>query len=345
MTDEITFKKVTSHHQEALFSWLAEPHVQEFWDNTPEHKEDIVNWMSGRKTPSSYCGGKYVYWIAYANQEPYAMIMTIQETLEEDIGELKKSHLSKTGNTYGIDFMIGNPSYLGQGYAANTLIAFIDFFRKEFDPKADTFIIDPAVDNPRAKHVYEKAGFTYIADFILGDGYSGSGKAHSLLIKKCIPIITVVSATTNEYPLIKDMSTIYFDELSKACGHTIDTCILKQYLNDRSRRALLIKVYDNIAGFALLNQANTCKNTDWNMAEFFILEQFRRLGIGIMAANKIWQQYPGKWEVSVVPENKSAIIFWESILNKLTNAHFSKETKRIDFDQKQPKRIIFSFEI
>lgn len=37
--------------------WLNEPHVQEFWDNTQAHKEDILNFIQGRKTPSQYAEG------------------------------------------------------------------------------------------------------------------------------------------------------------------------------------------------------------------------------------------------------------------------------------------------
>ena len=170
-----------------IFSWLNEPHIQEFWDNTQDHRDDILNFMEGRKSPSSYCDGKYVYWIALSNDEPFAMLMTIQETHEEDIGELKLSHLSKTGHTYGVEYMIGNTEYFGKGYGARTLTEFMDFLRDSFDKKADTFLIDPATHNPRAKHVYEKAGFKHIADFIMGGHYSGSGKAHHLLIKKFKP--------------------------------------------------------------------------------------------------------------------------------------------------------------
>lgn len=189
MTDKIKFEKVTAAHKETIFSWLAEPHIQESWDNTQGHKDDILNFMAGRKTSSSYCDGKYVYWIISCDSEPYAMLMTIQATHKDDIGELKLSHLSKTGHTYGIDYMIGNTKYFGKGYGARTLIEFVDFLCNSFDEKADTFLIDPASDDPKAKHVYEKAGFKHIADFIMGGDCSGSGKPHHLLIKSFKPTV------------------------------------------------------------------------------------------------------------------------------------------------------------
>ena len=187
MTEKITFEKAITAHKEIIFSWLMEPHVQEFWDNTQDHKDDILNFMGGRKQPSNYCDGKYIYWLAYACGKPYAMLMTIQETIKDDIGKIKLSHLSKTGHTYGLDYMIGNTEYLGKGYGAKTLVEFVDFFRNEYDERADTFLIDPTSDNPKAKRVYEKAGFEHIADFVMGGDCSGAGKPHHLLIKKFLP--------------------------------------------------------------------------------------------------------------------------------------------------------------
>lgn len=59
----ITFEKASLEHQQAIFSWFKEPHVQEFWDNTQAHKDDILNFMNGRKEPSPYAEGRYIYWV------------------------------------------------------------------------------------------------------------------------------------------------------------------------------------------------------------------------------------------------------------------------------------------
>ena len=78
--------------------------------------------------------------------------------------------------------MIGDKNYLGKGYGAKTLSEFVEFFRNTIDPKADTFLIDPATDNLKAKHVYMKAGFKYVGDFVMSGNVSGAGKLHHLLI-------------------------------------------------------------------------------------------------------------------------------------------------------------------
>lgn len=180
----ITFEKASFKHKDIIFNWLEEPHVKEFWDNTPEHKDDILIFLGGRSISSTYNDGLYSYWIGSYEGEPYCMIMTLQEKKEYDIPEIKKAYLSKLGTTYSMDYMIGNTQFLGKGLGAKTLEAFIDYFREQIDPQADTFFIDPSANNPKARHVYEKAGFVYIADFIMGPEYSGAEQKHYFLVKK-----------------------------------------------------------------------------------------------------------------------------------------------------------------
>ena len=129
------FEKVEQSHLDIIFSWLDQDVIKEFWDNTQAHKDDIINFVGGRNLPSSYADGKYIYWIASLNDEPFAMIMTIQETHKDDICQEKIVRLSRTGNTYGLDYMIGNLEFFGKGYGATTLMQFMDYFRASIDPK------------------------------------------------------------------------------------------------------------------------------------------------------------------------------------------------------------------
>jgi predicted acetyltransferase len=222
----------------------------------------------------------------------------------------------------------------------------LDFFRRDFDVSADTFLIDPACNNPRAKHVYMKAGFEHVCDFLMEGECSGAGQMHHLLIKKFEPIISVISATLTDYPMIQNMARFYVYDLSKECGHIsadwalpvdglYESFDFKNYFEDPSRKAYLVKVYDEIAGFVLLWEAST----HWNMGEFFIIAKFQGQGIGERVARHIWDQHPGIWEVSVIPENKKALSFWRK-----TIPHFQENTKIVDYDPDQPKRIIFTFD-
>lgn len=116
--------------------------------------------------------------------------------------------------------MIGDKNYYGKGYSSKILAKFLDFFRKEFDASADTFIIDPTSNNPRAKHVYMKAGFEHIAEFIMGGDCSGSGKSHHLLIKKFEPTTSMRGdlngiQLTGEKLLCQTLSMKYAEDICK----------------------------------------------------------------------------------------------------------------------------------
>lgn len=93
----ILFEKVKQEHLHIILGWLAQDFIKAFWDNSQSHKDDISNFVQGRKTPSDYAHGKYVYWIASDDNEPFAMLMTIQENDQNDIGLEKLAQLSKTG--------------------------------------------------------------------------------------------------------------------------------------------------------------------------------------------------------------------------------------------------------
>mgnify|MGYP002712455112 CR=1 FL=1 len=60
----------------------------------------------------------------------------------------------------------------------------------------------------------------------------------------------------------------------------------KKYFIEADRKAYLIKVNNEIAGFVLLNKIGTTNKLDWNMAQFFILARFQNKGIGKQVAQK-----------------------------------------------------------
>ncbi len=109
--------------------------------------------------------------------------MTSTVNPEDDLPEEWGHYLSNTGRTFSLDFMIGNKDYFSKGLAAPTLKAFMRFIQKNVDATVDLFMIDPAETNPRAKHVYEKAGFETVVEFVRDDGFFKDIK-HFLMVKK-----------------------------------------------------------------------------------------------------------------------------------------------------------------
>lgn len=166
----IYFEKAKLKHKAIIFEWLDEPHMQEFWDNCPEHRQDIEIFMGGRVVPSPYFGGMNSYWVGLVDDELYSMIMTHEEHTETDPPEYFKPYLLKPEEVCCLDFCIGNIKYLGKGLAAPTLKAFMDYFVKQIEPRIKRFLIDPFLNNPRAIHVYQKAGFDIVGEFTQEEG-------------------------------------------------------------------------------------------------------------------------------------------------------------------------------
>lgn len=179
---KIHFEKVTGAHLDTIFSWLLQTHIREFWDNSQEHKDDILNFILGK--PQTYFAGTTKYWIGLIDDEPYAFVLSdILKKDQEDLSEAHLANMSETGHTISLDFGIGNKEYLGRGLAAPTLSAFMHFYKRDIDPKADTFFIDPDENNPRAIRVYNKAGFIQAGQYQAKQG-AFIGHNSDLMVKK-----------------------------------------------------------------------------------------------------------------------------------------------------------------
>lgn len=167
--------------------------------------------------------------------------------------------------------------------------------------------------------------------------------------------IEIISATILDYPTIQNMARFYVYDMSRYCGFIskdwampedgLYECFdLKKYFEDSDRKAYIVKLESNeLVGFVLLNKHATSIDIDWNMGEFFVLAKFQGKEIASELAKKIWNMHPGKWEVSVIPENLPALAFWRKNISHATNGNYLEEIKTIDYDKDQPKRIIFNF--
>lgn len=156
-----------------------------------------------------------------------------------------------------------------------------------------------------------------------------------------------------DYPVIQNMWLYYIYDMGRDCGLMRGwECPatpgfipddLRAYFKDPTRKAFLIKIEDQLAGFALLRQLKNLPINGWDMCEFFILSKFQGKGVGGQVAHKIWNTYPGYWEVSIIPENKSALAFWRKIISVYTNKNYNEEIKTIKYDKNQPQRYFLTF--
>lgn len=96
--------------------------------------------------------------------------------------------------------------------------------------------------------------------------------------------------------------------------------------NPTSRRKLyIIEVGEEPAGFAMLNDISPFDGVadelrpsdhaspDWCMAEFTVFPKFRNHGVGQEAAELIFADNPGRWELMFDERNVPARCFWTLI--------------------------------
>ena len=91
--------------------------------------------------------------------------------------------------------------------------------------------------------------------------------------------------------------------------------------------ASLILIDAALAGFAMVNdQSHSDEPVGRNMAEFFVLRKYRGRGIGQLAAELVFSQHPGSWEVAVARANLDAARFWRRIINNSDRARNVEES-------------------
>ena len=164
--------------------------------------------------------------------------------------------------------------------------------------------------------------------------------------------ITLCKATKEDKDIIQKLGRFYVYEMSRYCGflptwevppNGLFECIdLSSYCEKSDRHAFLVKVDDELAGFVLINKVGSTPDVDWNIGEFFIISKFQKKGVGSYAAEQVFDQFPGIWETSQIPENKAAIEFWDRVVSRYSHGQFEKTLKTIP-DPKPHPMIILKF--
>ena len=96
---------------------------------------------------------------------------------------------------------------------------------------------------------------------------------------------------------------------------------LASYWSEPDRRfPFLIRYEGRLAGFVLVTRGVLPTNDPdvLDVAEFFVLRRYRRLGVARRAAFLVWDRFPGRWCVRVSEGNVEALPFWTRIVAEYT---------------------------
>lgn len=103
---------------------------------------------------------------------------------------------------------------------------------------------------------------------------------------------------------------------------------IDDYWNEKGRYPFFIRVDGKLAGLVLVRSC--CEYTNLlnphNIAEFFVMKKYRKKGVGKEAAIKIFDMFPGGWEISQWMNNLPAQSFWNKVVAEYTNGKYNTFT-------------------
>lgn len=136
-------------------------------------------------------------------------------------------------------------------------------------------------------------------------------------------------ANVEDKEILRNLLEKYDYEFSQWDGRDVNKLglygydYLDNYWTEENRWAFFIVVDGNLAGFAMVNdypEAN--EETDYSLAEFFVMYKYRRCGVGKFAAAKVFDMFHGKWQLKRHPKNTASVHFWNTVILEYTEGRY-----------------------
>ncbi len=125
-----------------------------------------------------------------------------------------------------------------------------------------------------------------------------------------------------------EMSSYYDDDMDEKGNYQYR--YFDAYFTEPERKALLIYHDKTFVGFAMVNPYSFInENPDYVLAEFTIFPRYRKNHIASKAAEAIFHQYRGSWELKYNENNIAAKGLWKkstASYNPKANHHSHDET-------------------
>jgi aminoglycoside 6'-N-acetyltransferase len=152
-----TFRWVTRDDFGLLARWLAEPHVERWWNH--EYTPDAVERDFGPTVDRHHPAEDF---IALLDGEPIGVIQYCRLHDWDDYIEELAPHIDVPDEAVSIDYLIGDPVRIGKGIGTAMVRAFVERIW-QVDPAATCVIVPVNSSNPASWKALIKAGFRLIA--------------------------------------------------------------------------------------------------------------------------------------------------------------------------------------
>lgn len=110
---------------------------------------------------------------------------------------------------------------------------------------------------------------------------------------------------------------------------------LDYYWNEDKRWAYFIEVDGKLAGFVMVIDLPEVEGTetDFQLAEFFVMYKYRRSGVGRQAFFQTLDKHKGRWQLRRHPKNIGSVHFWDNVISEYTNGQYKliKSHPKLDY--------------
>ena len=90
---------------------------------------------------------------------------------------------------------------------------------------------------------------------------------------------------------------------------------LNAYWQEDCRYPYLLYAGNELAGFALVRKGSDF----YEIAEFYVLPPFRRVGLGTTCAGDVIRRYPGRWRIGFNRHNQPGRQLWKKVASRLAS--------------------------
>lgn len=103
---------------------------------------------------------------------------------------------------------------------------------------------------------------------------------------------------------------------------------IEGFWTDPRMTSYLVRADGVLAGFVLSRDgAYFAGDGTRDISEFFVLRRHRRQGIGSEIARRMFDMFPGKWEVTQLTSNLEAQKFWRRVIGEHTRGDYDEQPR------------------
>jgi predicted acetyltransferase len=147
--------------------------------------------------------------------------------------------------------------------------------------------------------------------------------------------IELRQARAQDVPVLRRLMQLYLYDFAAIDDWTIgedglygNIATIEGFWTDPKLTAFLVRTDGALAGFVLVHEVAYFAGAGTrDIREFFVLRRHRRRGVGTEIARRVFDRFPGKWEVTQLTRNVEAQAFWRRVIGAYTGGRYEERPR------------------